>query len=75
MPTLRPYPQGMNTQLLTPTEVDLLFRYKLGRSQKLAKAGLLPHVLLPDGEIRFEENEIAGLIRHISRKGFCDAAR
>lgn len=41
-----------------PREVDRLLRYPRGRSLKLAKAGKLPHVKLPDGEIRFDASEI-----------------
>ena len=44
--------------LLTPREVDQLFRYPHGRSAKLAKAGELPAVFLPDGEIRFQSGVI-----------------
>lgn len=59
----------MSIELLTPVEVDLLFRYRLGRSEKLAKAGVLPHVVLPDGEIRFEEAEITAVIKRNSVRG------
>lgn len=53
----------MDIQLLKPSEVDLLLRYPPGRSRRLAKAGLIPHVCLPDGEIRFHEAEIRHLIK------------
>jgi hypothetical protein len=52
----------MDLTLLKPSEVDLLFRYPAGRSLKLAKAGQIPHIVLPDGEIRFDEAEIQRLI-------------
>lgn len=48
--------------LLMPREVDRLLRYPRGRSVKLAKAGRLPHVVLPDGEIRFDEDVIQRLL-------------
>lgn len=44
--------------LLTSREVDQALRYPRGRSIKLAKAGLLPSVILPDGEIRFNLDAI-----------------
>lgn len=52
----------MNIQLLKPAEVDLLFRYPAGRALKLARAGRIPHIVLPDGEIRFEESAILRLL-------------
>ncbi len=59
----------MDIQLLKPAEVDLFLRYPIGRSLKLAKKGLLPHIILPDGEIRFNEEDVQGLLRyHNSRK-------
>ena len=48
--------------LLTPREVDRLLRYPRGRSLRLARAGHLPHIRLPDGEIRFDEAEIDRLL-------------
>jgi hypothetical protein len=49
-------------ELLKPTEVDRLLRYPRGRSKRLALAGKLPHIALPDGEIRFVEAEIEKLL-------------
>lgn len=48
--------------LLTPREVDRLFRYPRGRSLRLANGGRLPYIRLPDGEIRFDEAEIERLL-------------
>jgi len=48
--------------LLVPRELDRLLRYPRGRSEKLAKAGKLPCVTLPDGEIRFDEDAIKQLL-------------
>ena len=45
-----------------PREVDRLLRYPRGRSLRLAKAGKLPHVVLPDGEFRFLQHEIEQLL-------------
>jgi len=52
----------MNVNLLKPREVDLIFRYPAGRTQKLAKAGKIPCVRLPDGEFRIPESIVQGLI-------------
>ncbi|HOA75966.1 MAG TPA: helix-turn-helix domain-containing protein [Phycisphaerae bacterium] len=49
-------------QLLTPKDVDTILRYPSGRAARLARAGKLPHVTLPDGEIRFDQAEIEELL-------------
>lgn len=49
-------------QLLKPNEVDSILRYPAGRSTKLVKAGLLPFIRLPDGQIRFDERDIEQLL-------------
>jgi predicted site-specific integrase-resolvase len=54
----------MSFELLKPREVDLLLRLPFGRAAKFAREGKLPHVVLPDGEIRFEEAEIEALLKH-----------
>ena len=43
--------------LLTSNELDRMLRYPAGRSRRLAREGLIPHVRLPDGEIRFAPDE------------------
>ena len=48
--------------LLTPYEIDRALRYRRGQSLRLAIAGLLPHITLPDGEIRFDPNQIERLL-------------
>lgn len=45
-----------------PREVDRLLRYPRGRSLRLAKAGKLPFISLPDGEVRFDEAELEKLL-------------
>ena len=56
----------MENRLLKPSEVDIIFRYPTGRTQRLAKAGKIPFIELPDGEnpietlakvIRTEKND------------------
>ena len=46
-------------ELLTPTDLDRLLSYPRGRAKRLARKGAIPHVRLPDGEIRFDRQEIA----------------
>jgi hypothetical protein len=58
---------GMST-LLMPREVDRLLRYPRGRSLRLARAGKLPHIKLPDGEIRFDEAEINSFLQSLALK-------
>jgi len=53
----------MDIYLLKQEEVDLALRYPNGRSVRLAKAGRIPHIILPDGEIRFDEVEIMRLLQ------------
>jgi len=59
----------MEKELLKPNEVDLLFRYPLGRTKKLAKQGKIPSVILPDGEIRFLKSDIDSLMNQSRAKG------
>jgi hypothetical protein len=55
------------TILLTPHDVDRLFRYPSGRAARLAKAGRIPFIRLPDGEIRFDQIEIDKLLASATR--------
>lgn len=50
-------------ELLTPRESDMLLRYPRGRSARLARKGLIPHVVLPDGEIRFQPAVVEKFLR------------
>ena len=59
---------NINELLLTPREVDQLFRYPRGRSAKLARAGQLPAIILPDGEVRFERQAIAQALSKMSNR-------
>ena len=43
-------------------EVDRKMVWKPGRAERLARQRRLPHVLLPDGSIRFDWNELEPLI-------------
>jgi predicted site-specific integrase-resolvase len=55
-------------KLLKATEVDELLRYAAGRTLKLAKAGKIAFVCLPDGAIRFDEQEIQRILQGRSRQ-------
>jgi len=48
----------MTTQFLKPSELDSRLRYPSGRSARLARKGLIPHIRLPDGEIRFDPDAV-----------------
>jgi len=58
----------MNISLLKPREVDIIFRYPAGRTLRLAKAGRIPFVQLPDGEFRFDKSVIEKILE--DQKGF-----
>ena len=45
-------------RLLRPRELDYRLGYPQGRSARLARKGLIPHITLPDGEIRFDSDVI-----------------
>ena len=60
--------------LFLPREVDDLLRYRAGRPLRLAKTGKLPHIVLPDGEVRFLQHEIEQVLtaaRGPSREAPC----
>lgn len=44
-------------------EIDKRLTWPLGRAERLARRGRLPHVVLPDGSIRFRWDQIEPLIR------------
>lgn len=52
----------MQIRLLTAREVERMLRYSPGRATRLAKAGKLPYLILPDGEVRFNKTEIERLL-------------
>jgi len=45
--------------LMTPQDLDALLRFPNGRSVRLARRGIFPHIRLPDGSIRFDVDQIA----------------
>lgn len=55
--------------LIYPEDVDQRLTWPLGRAARLARQGKLPHVLLPDGSVRFRWEIIAAMVRQIPVKG------
>lgn len=51
--------------LLYPEQLDRRFNWPPGRAKRLARRRELPHVLLPDGSIRFESEAIERLIGRV----------
>ena len=47
------------------TDIDKRLGWPLGRAESLARRGKLPHVVLPDGLIRFEWTDIEALLLHV----------
>lgn len=64
-----PGPFKPPSKLLMPREVDRLFRYPRGRSARLARERKLPAIILPDGEIRFSEDEINRIVNQAANDG------
>jgi hypothetical protein len=44
----------MSDALVEPEEIDRRLSWPPGRAARLAKQRRLPHILLPDGAVRFE---------------------
>lgn len=51
--------------LLYPEEIDQRLNWPLGKAEKLARQRRLPYVLLPDGSLRFDWDEIERLILRV----------
>lgn len=52
-------------RLLTGYEVDERLRWVKGRAERMARAGKLPHLLLPDGSIRFNEVDVQQFVQRV----------
>jgi hypothetical protein len=50
---------------LYPEDVDRRLNWPLGRAERLARRGRLPHVVLPDSSVRFEWESVQSLIQRI----------
>jgi hypothetical protein len=56
------------TKLIYSEDVDKRLSWPLGRAERLARRGKLPHVVLPDGAIRFSWSEVRQLIHRVARE-------
>jgi hypothetical protein len=56
------------SDLLYSEDIDTRLSWPLGRAERLARRGQLPHIVLPDGSIRFEWPQIEALIRRVPRR-------
>lgn len=55
--------------LLYGEDIDRRLNWPLGRAERLARRGKLPHVILPDGQVRFEWPYVAALLVRIGDDG------
>jgi len=51
--------------LLLGIEIDKRLSWPLGRSERLAKRRKLPHVVLPDGSVRFDWHVVEATLRQV----------
>jgi hypothetical protein len=51
---------------LTPEQLDDRLSWPPGRAEKLARQRRLPHVMLPDGRIRFIWEQVERYITYVS---------
>lgn len=58
-------------KFLDSAEVDTRLSWAIGRAERLARRGKLPHIRLPDGSVRFLWADIRALIKRVpeQRKG------
>ena len=54
---------GDELTLLTSRDVDRLLRWPRGRALKAARQGTLPAITLPDGEVRFDMDELLRVLK------------
>lgn len=55
----------MLPDLMYPEDIDMLLNWPVGRAERLARAGRLPHHVLPDGTIRLRWAEVEPLVRFV----------
>jgi len=51
---------------LYPEDVDRRLNWPLGRAERLARRRRLPHIVLPDGSIRFEWEPVERLLQRVA---------
>lgn len=52
----------MRNELIKPKDVDLIMQWPFGKSSRLARQGRMPHIVLPDGQIRFDPAEVENIL-------------
>jgi hypothetical protein len=60
-----PYGGSHDGMFLYPEEIDQRLSWPLGRAARLARRQQLPHVVLPDGSIRFEWPTIEAMVKRV----------
>jgi hypothetical protein len=60
-------------RLMTPNDIGRLLSCPTARVVRMARAGQIPYVLLPDGDILFDEADIARWIAEKKQVGGGDA--
>jgi hypothetical protein len=50
---------------LYPEEIDKRLNWPLGRAERLARRRRLPHVILPDGSVRFVWGQVEKLLQWV----------
>ena len=61
-------------RLIPPSEIDSLLRLPRGRAKRLAIKGEIPHILLPDGEVRFDPEEMQNWLKRCRRSANSEEA-
>lgn len=51
--------------LIPGMEMDRLLAWPEGRAERLSRRGMLPHIVLPDGSIRFDRDAVPLLLRQV----------
>jgi hypothetical protein len=46
-------------------EIDRRLNWPLGRAERMARRAKLPHIVLPDGAIRFDWQAVEKMLRHV----------
>jgi hypothetical protein len=59
----------LGTPLLDGSAVDRCLALRPGTAERLARRGRLPHVVLPNGSIRFEWDEVEQLLLRQPTRG------
>ena len=52
--------------LLYPDDIDQKLNWPPGTAQRMARRRKLPHVLLPDGSVRFRWEEVEALLVYVT---------